>query len=244
MSKKRPILLTCSVLLFTLLCLGAVLAGSTLVGLPALADRTFGPPAPGLGLRQRTYLTVLLLLRKDELTRSKDPLGTDQPFQVQLGETPRDIASRLQSEGLISDADIFRSYLVYAGLDTTLQAGKYTFSSRMTPLEIAHALQDATPTEVILNILPGWRMEEIAATLPTSGLSITPQEFKQAASIQPQGRSFLKSLPPKATLEGFLFPGSYTLPRGLSADQLIATLLDNFQSQVGSDILQGFRRQG
>lgn len=244
MVKKHSTLLSCLILLLILLCIGAALAGGALVGLPTLADRALGPPTSGLGLRQRTYLSALLLLHKSELTRPKDPAGADQPFQVQLGESPREIANQLQSEGLISDADTFRSYLVYSGLDTTLQAGKYSLSARMTPLEIAHTLQDATPTEVILNILPGWRMEEIAATLPTSGLSITPLEFDQAASQQPSGNTFLKSLPPKATLEGFLFPGSYTLARSATAEQLISTLLKNFEANVGSDILQGFRRQG
>ena len=52
-------------------------------------------------------------------------------------------------------------------------------SSSLNAVEIAHALQDATPREVDFQILPGWRLEEIAAALPTSGLNISPEEFLQ-----------------------------------------------------------------
>jgi cell division protein YceG involved in septum cleavage len=50
----------------------------------------------------------------------------------------------------------------------------------MSPLEIAHTLQDPTPKEVDFTVLEGWRLEEIAASLPTSGLEISPQEFLDA----------------------------------------------------------------
>ncbi len=36
--------------------------------------------------------------------------------------------------------------------------------------EVARELQDATPEEMTFVVLPGWRMEEIAASLPTSGI--------------------------------------------------------------------------
>lgn len=173
-----------------------------------------------------------------------DPGGSQVVFRVALGESPVAIAQHLETADLIHNAAVFRNYLVYAGLDTTLQAGEYTLSPRMSPFQIAHALQDATPAQVTFNILPGWRAEELAAALPTSGLSITPQDFLKALHTHPEGIDFPESLPPEASLEGFLFPGSYKLDRNLTADQLVGLFVQNFDAHMDNDLRQGFERQG
>ena len=173
-----------------------------------------------------------------------DVFGVEQAFEIALGESPASIASRLEEARLIPDAGAFTDYLVYRGLDTTVQAGDYTLNPRSTPLEIANALQDATPKEVTLTILEGWRLEEIAATLPTSGLEFSPETFLSATSAGPEGYPFLGERPGSRSLEGFLFPGSYRLPRQSTVDQVITVLLEAFQEQLTPDLKTGFERQG
>jgi UPF0755 protein len=225
-------------------CLGFFLLTWGLLSLPGFATETFGQPSPDLDLLQRIRLSGELLLNRNQLTRPVDPFGEPRPFKVILGETPRSIAARLEGEQLIWDEAAFRNFLLYAGLDTTLQAGDYILSPAMTPVEIATSLQDATPTEVTLTVLPGWRLEEVAGTLPTSGLNISPEEFIRAASDPPPGYVFLEDLPPAASLEGFLAPGSYRVPRQLNVDGLFHVLLDQFAAQLTPEIRRGFERQG
>jgi UPF0755 protein len=104
-------------------------------------------------------------------------------------------------------------------------------------------LQDATPKEVTFTILEGWRLEEIAATLPTTGLTITPEVFMEAVSTVPTSHEFLLEIPPQGTLEGFMLPDSYKVPRDLKIHQLTNHILDNFGIQVTFDIREGFERQ-
>ena len=230
--------------MFSAFCLALLLAGYTVVNLPRLASETFGPPAAGLDLLQRTRLSATLLLKSDELTKPQDARGGLYTFNVDIGETPPSVASRLQAAGIIGDPGALLAFLQYSGLDTTLQAGKYNLSPAMTPIEIAQVLQDPTPTEVTLTIFKGWRLEEIAATLPTSGLNISPDEFLEAAHARPDGYKFLKGVPEDASLEGFLFPGSYRVPRDISAQDLIRLLLDRFGENLTGEMLGGFERQG
>jgi UPF0755 protein len=231
-------------LLTMVVCFGIVLVGWMLISLPDLAAETYGPATPGLGFIQRIRLSGELLLKQKELTYPVNPFGEPQPFEVELGETPPSVAARLQADGLIPDVAAFRNFLLYSGLDTTLQAGKYFLSPAMTPIEIARRLQDATPTEVTFTVLPGWRLEEVAATLPTSGLEISPDEFLAAAKTRPSGYVFLDDLPSWASLEGFLAPGSYRLPRQLSVEELFNVLLDEFSTALTTEIRRGFERQG
>lgn len=245
MSKGRVrIAITIFVTLATLFCLALLAGAYTVFGLPARAAKTFGPPAPHLDTVQRIRLSAQLLLQADRLTTPANPSGTSRPFEVILGETLPSIARRLHSEGLIHDAGIFRLYLQYSGLDTTLQAGDYQLSPAMTSLEIAHELQDATPGIITFTVLPGWRLEEVAATVPTSGLGFSPQDFLAASHSRPEGYAFLADLPEGASVEGFLFPGIYRLPRELTAAEVLAVLLDNFSANLSTEIQTGFNRQG
>jgi UPF0755 protein len=227
-----------------ILCLGTGLLSGLAVMVPRQAEKAFGPPSKQLTRLQHILLSAQLLLDQDDLNQPLDPQGVERDFEIQLGESTYRITGRLQSEGFIPDSASLRNYLVYTGLDTTLQAGKFELSPGMTPVEIAGALQDATPNEVTFLILPGWRMEEIAASLPTSGLSITPQAFLSGVSSPPPGTPLAAELPPGATLEGFLYPDTYRLPRGTTLEELIATLLSDFQIKVDQELKDGFARQG
>ncbi|MEJ2264525.1 MAG: endolytic transglycosylase MltG [Anaerolineales bacterium] len=243
MSKRRNSVVAGCALGVLLVCLGLLAASYGAYRLQNRVTATFGPPASHLELSQRLRLSAQLLMQSEDLTRPVYPLGEQRPFQVAWGESLPAIASRLQAEGLIHNADVFQAYLQYAGLDTTLQAGNYVISPAMTPLEIAHALQDATPSEVTLTILAGWRMDEIAETLPTSGLEISPAEFLAGADDIPADYAFLEEAPEGASLEGFLFPGSYVLPRESTLGELISALLDNFGEQLTPDLQKGFAQQ-
>jgi UPF0755 protein len=243
-NKKRVSCMTIFLALVGLIgCLGLLAAGWLVIRIPALAAQTFGPASEKLSFSQQIYLSALLLRDQEELMTPADPHGNELTFRVAFGESPVTIAQQLQAAGLVRDGAVFRNYLVYAGLDTTLQAGEYTLSPRMSPYQIAHALQDATPTQVNFNILPGWRAEEIAAALPTSGLNITPQDFLEAIQNRSEGIN-LPDIPAQATLEGFLFPDSYKLARDLTANQLVVIFIKNYEAHLDNNMRQGFERQG
>ena len=227
------------IVLFTVFILACLFLA--LVFLPSQATRNYGPPSSALGLLERIQYSALLLWYDGLLTRPLDSKGTEQAFTIETGESVNEIANHLQIVGLIRDAESFRAYLVYSGLDTSIQAGEYKLSAAMSAIDIAHELQDATPEDVTFVILPGWRIEEIAASLSTSGLSITPEEFISAAQTPPRGFDFLNGA---RTTEGFLFPDSYIIHRGTSAEQLIQEFVRNFGLRLSSDIRSAVDRQG
>ena len=222
--------------------LGFILAlGFLFVGIPTIAAHSYGRPAAGLSPLQVVQYSAKLLWDDGLLTKPINPGAPEQKITVQQDEPVGSIANTLQEAGLISDASIFRDYLIYTGLDTTIQAGDYKLSPAMSIVDIAHKMQDATPTEVTFVILPGWRIEEIAASLPTSGLDITPDEFIKASTAPHPGFEPLADAP---STEGFLYPDSYILPRATTIEQLIEDLLRNFTLHLTIDLREGFARQG
>lgn len=224
-------------ILITCACLSGIL-----FYIPARAARLYGPPAPWLSLPQRVQYSALLLWYDGLLTQPLDTTGAEQTFTIEIGESVDSVANHLQSVGLIQDADSFRSYLIYSGLDTSIQAGEYQLSTAMSALDIARELQDATPEEVTFVVLPGWRVEEIAGSLPTSGLPITYDEFLSAAKTPPRGFDFLVGA---STVEGFLYPDSYIFARRIaSAEEMIAEMLRNFAAHLTPELRNGFEKQG
>ena len=225
------------------LCLASLFAWGWFY-LPEKAAESFGFPSDGLSSYQKVYLSWSLLQQSDELLQPNLPPGESRLFAVDYGEPTFSITNRLQSEGFIADAGALRDYLVYSGKDTSLQAGEFMLSPGMNALEIANAMQDSTPTHVRFSILPGWWLEEIAAALPTSGLSFSQEAFLSAAADPIVASLILQHIPAENSVEGFLFPGTYRLARDLTVDQFITTLLDEFEARLDPDLSEGFERQG
>jgi UPF0755 protein len=88
-------------------------------------------------------------------------------------------------------------------------------------------------------ILPGWRLEEIVASLPTSGLDISPESFVAASGSPSQVLEISAS-----TMEGFFYPDSYHVPRSTTVNQLFDLVARNFVLHITEDMRQGFETQG
>jgi len=214
----------------------------TFISIPSQAEKIYGQPAAWLTITQRVQYSASLLWYDGLLTRPLDAASAAEGyFTVTPAESVNSIANNLEVMGFIRDAESFRAYLIYSGLDTSIQAGEYKLSPAMSAIDIAHELQDATSAEVRFVILPGWRMEEIAASLLTSGLSITPEALFSAVADPPQNYDFLSGA---TSAEGFLYPDSYIFPRETTADEFVNELVRNFALRLSRDVRLGFENQG
>lgn len=206
---------------------------------PARATMLYGVPSGSLSIAERVEYSTRLLSHGDLLVVAANPNGGEQSFHIEQGEPIFSVATRLEQSSLIVSDQAFYDYVVYTGLDFTIQAGDYTLSPAMSIVDLARELQDSTPEDVTFVILPGWRLEEIAASLPTSGLEISPQAFISAASSPPAVLGISST-----TMEGFFYPDSYRVPRSATVDQLLDLIARNFALHITDDMRAGFAAQG
>ena len=240
---KKSRLLTAAIILICVCCLLAVLTGWFLYALEGEINTLYGPASDDLSLRKRLYLSAQLYLQTQELTTALNQQAEEQSFLIQPDQSTLEISLQLQAQGLIANAEALQNYLAFSGLDRTLQVGEHRLSARMNAIEIAQALQDATPSEIVFQILAGWRLEEIAAALPTSGLEFSPESFFANVYAPAESLSIQEELPEKASLEGFLFPDSYQLARKVSIDEFLQTILLDFHLKVDHSLQNGFQDQ-
>ena len=239
--QRRSLFLLIVVLIVLVGCVGLV-TGTLYVTSEVKAQ--FGQASPLLSLTQRVIYPLELFSNRDSMFEPFDPGDEELPFTVGQGESVSKVCIRLEQDGLIPDAELFRIYLVYSGLDRQLQSGDYLLSGQMTPMEIAADLLDATPRDTIVSILAGWRIEEIAASVAATGLDVSAEEIIALAYAPlPEFFAYLP-VDDAPTLEGYLFPGVYQIPREADATLVIATFLANFSANVSQEMLDGFAQQG
>ncbi len=196
---------------------------------------------------QGFVLSIYLNTRAGDLTAAAGKDATPIDFKIESGEGLGAIANRLQSQGLIKDPDLFKRYLQYNGLDAGIEAGDFQLNQTMNIPQIAQALQEGRVAEVSVRIPQGQRIEEIADALAAQ-VPISATEFlalmKDASAWKSQF-SFLNDLPAGASLNGYVFPDTYGIPKDkLSAREIIATALRNFDKQVTKQMRTDLQAQG
>jgi len=221
-----------------------------MIGVAVLAITSGGPTsltsAPALengalsGSRalQQAYLS----LRGPALSRpAGDPTAMAE-ILVLPGESAEVVIDRLAGAGILHDKMLLRIYLSYYGLDTQIQAGRYALTGEMSIVQIAEALQLAIVNQERLTVPEGWRMEQIADALPSTGIAFSAEEFLEAAHDSAKLEAVL-GIDAKST-EGFLFPETYALGAGTSADELVGTMLSTFDERITPDLRNGFKEEG
>ena len=112
-------------------------------------------------------------------------------FQIEKGESLREISVNLEKEGLIWWNPFFRIYSFLRGRDNNLQAGCYRFSSAMNIPEISGIFELGLIAKEKITIPEGFTSEQIQQVLK----NVTQLDSATLAEH-----------------EGYLFPDTYEIP--------------------------------
>ena len=198
---------------------------------------------------EQLYLEFYIDSQSDAL---RTPAGSDNTpieFIIQPGASVAEIAGNLKANQLISDTELFRRYVQYKAIDSTIQAGTYTLRKSMTIPEIAATLQKAASPEQQITIPEGKRLEEVSVIVAEQ-TTITEDEFLRFAQTGWSTTDlvtefpFLSAVPVTNSLEGFLTPDTYRLPMDATARDLVDRMLENFNRHVTPEVVDGFAQKG
>jgi len=127
-------------------------------------------------------------------------------FSVERGQSLFQIAENLEKEGLIKNKSLFDFYVITKGISRKLQAGEYYLSSSMNIVGITKKIISGEVAKREVTIPEGFTIKQI------------------------EERLNLKL--PEADLEGFLFPDTYQFSYGVSAEEVVRKMLDNFDKKL------------
>ena len=194
---------------------------------------------------------------RDDLGASlTTPASSDQAqveFVVQAGDTARTIANRLQDQGLLADRRAFVFIAIDRKLTGDLQQGTFVLRKDLTPDQLVSALLAPPAVKYVdIGLRTGLRLEQITSKLETLPLTMDKEAFYKLVKSPPAKlladypwlKKALADAPPGASLEGFLWPGTYRVLPDTSPDELVRLMLDKFIQNVGTERLAVPKERG
>jgi len=174
------------------------------------------------------YCLNLVFVINYQFDTPLDLTGQEQIFIINSGQGLKQIASNLDEVELIRGKFWFTAYIFYKGWATQLQAGEYVLSPSLNIRQISQKIisGDALINEIRVTIPEGFTLKQIDARLAEKSL-IKPGELLA-----------------KLELEGYLFPDTYNFDIDVDLDEIIVTMMDNFDQKLSKELVAEIQRQG
>ena len=174
--------------------------------------------------------------------------GPERVVEVPRGAGVAQISEILQREGVVRDARAFRYGLERWALEGKLQAGYYRLSPAMSAEEVARTIASGKVATIRWTVPEGLTVEQIAQRAAETDLC-TAKEFLAAArpdAVRARGFDPKKAGfdLPRGTLEGYLFPETYSLQYGWGAGEIVEAMLAQFQRSVVQGLADDLRAGG
>jgi UPF0755 protein len=142
---------------------------------------------------------------------------------VPNGTGPRTLAKMLADAGIVTDPELLYLYIRREQAGPRLKAGEYLFEGTLTPAQVVEQLASGKVKLYRFTVPEGLRVEEILPILAGSELKLDLKELERLAS----DRGFLRQAGvPTASLEGFLYPDTYSFTRNATAEKVLAKMVE------------------
>jgi peptidoglycan lytic transglycosylase G len=151
--------------------------------------------------------------------------GVEKFVMIPRGTSSYETAHLLEREGVVRHWAVFLAYLKLAKPRSPLQAGEYRFAEPLSVIQVADKLIRGLIYYHEFTVPEGYSLFEIGAMLEQKG-------FARAADLlAAAGRTDLVAdLSQSArNLEGYLFPDTYRLARGTTADEIARIMVRRFR---------------
>lgn len=164
------------------------------------------------------------------------PAGPSQQTFVEFktGSSVRSIASQLKQAGIIRSRSAFLFLHLYR--HGSLKAGEYLFDHPDTLSDVYNRIARGDTYARVLVVPEGYNIFDIAAAVERLGID-SQQNFLDQARTQV---ALVKDLDPQApTLEGYLFPDTYRVPRKEKSPDVVAAMVKRFHQTARAIGLTG-----
>ncbi|MGN1319458.1 MAG: endolytic transglycosylase MltG [Lachnospirales bacterium] len=167
-----------------------------------------------------------------------DMATNDTPREITVnipdGSSASDIAKILADNEVIDSAMHFRVLCKLNGQGENFKSGNYTLTNHMSFTTITDYLNSGASSDgaLRLTVKEGMWLSEIADEVESLGVC-SKKEFMEAANSRDYDYDFVKDIPERDNLlEGYLYPNTYFLYDGMTANQIIDMLLKEFNKEI------------
>lgn len=151
---------------------------------------------------------------------------------IQPGDSSPVIAVKLAAAGVVRDQWTFRLAVWRSGLARDLQAGEYHFSDPLSSMEVIDKIAAGQVYLRSITFPEGLTVAEMAEVFDESEFGTGDEFINQTQRVE-----LIQDLDPEAvTLEGYLFPETYLLPRGATPADIVEVMVAQFRRSLSDEL--------
>jgi len=156
-----------------------------------------------------------------------DRVGTGEPVRVRVraGASFAEVTDSLHAKALVARPQLFRGYARVTGKATQVKPGTYEFHQDAGWRHVLDVLVAGDVLTTKLTIPEGMRLGDIVDRV--AGVAGVPADSLLAAMDDTLAAQRFRV--PGPTLEGYLYPATYTLPVDTHPDSIVAELVQTYQ---------------
>ena len=158
--------------------------------------------------------------------------GTEKLVAIAPGTAASQILQDLEKEGVLDDAKLARSYLIYIMGDPKIQAGEYRFRGPLTTAQVLRMLVRGEIVTRSLTIIEGLTLEEIADQLARAKFG----RREVFLDLMRSPRLIAGFDPDAPDLEGYLFPETYSFASATREREIVETLVRTFRQRFDREV--------
>jgi UPF0755 protein len=167
---------------------------------------------------------------------------------VETGDSAADIGRRLEASAIIDSGASFQRLASIIGAESNLAAGEYEFLPGTSVMDAVSRIRDGLTAVRIVTIPEGRRIEEVAALLEERNVVKGDAFLAAANALATSGtgvdRDLLSSRPSSATLEGYLYPATYSFSFRVEAPEVVLKMVEALATRFPPQLREEARNQG
>lgn len=150
------------------------------------------------------------------------------------------VAQQLAHEGIIRSRIGFLLLAAIRGTARSLKAGEYEIPMDTNTVQILKFLEDGRVRQHPVLFAEGGTLRDLARTLEAEGLARAEDVLRVS-----QDQHFLRTLGIEApSLEGYPFPDTYHVFKGLTVEEMLARMVYRFRTQVTDELRRQAEARG
>ncbi len=166
--------------------------------------------------------------------------GGEQFVELNPGDGTQAIGRKLVEAGVVRDHASFRLALWLTGEARRLKAGEYRFDRPMTATEVVRRIARGEVFLRAITFPEGLAIREMSAIYESRGFG-PARDYARAARDTSRVADIDHSA---GTLEGYLFPETYNLPRRAGAPELVKMMVARFRQVLTPALQEEAGRRG
>lgn len=165
---------------------------------------------------------------------------SEKDVLIPRGVAVSKIGVLLQKEGVITSPTFFKALVYVTGGNRRVKAGEYAFKSNMGVFNAVLTLYFSEPIVHPITVPEGWNARQIAGILAAKRL-VDPAKFLQIVLSRESAKKYRLGAP---TLEGFLYPDTYTFSRIDGEEKVVDRMVQRFFAKVDQNLIAQAKQKG